>query len=93
MSALKEGLTLALILIALGCLLILASAAAGAGTLVRESGYQIHIHYTKPVDVAWRTIGPPFATKQLCEDIRTSIMLEFLHDRVVCRYVDELWSK
>ena len=93
MTAIKEGLTLVFIMIAIGCVLILASAAAGASNLVRESGWQIHLHYATPVDVAWRTIGTTFATKELCEDVRTTIMLEFINDRVVCRWVDELWSR
>ena len=93
MNAIKDGLTLVFVMVALGCLLTLISAAAGADTPVRESGYQIHVHYAKPVDVAWRTIGTPFETKQVCEDVRTTIMLEFINDRVVCRWVDELWSR
>jgi hypothetical protein len=69
------------------------SAAASARTLVRESGWQIHVYYTKPVNgQAWITIGTPFETKQLCEDIKFPILIERIHDRVLCVWVGELWT-
>lgn len=69
------------------------SAAASARTLVRESGWQIHVYYTEPVNGrAWVTIGPPFETKQLCEDIKFPILIERIHDSVLCVWVGALWT-
>lgn len=94
MSALKEGLTLVFIMVALGCLLLLASAAAGAQTPVRETGWQVHIYYKVPKDNrGWDTIGPPFEDKRVCEDIAYPVMLERIQDRVRCVYVDELYVR
>lgn len=94
MTALKEGLTLVLIMIAIGCLLILASAAAGAQNLHRSTGWQVHIYYKVPKDNrGWDTIGPPFEDKRVCEDIAYPVMLERIQDRVRCVWVDELYVR
>ena len=69
------------------------STAASARTLVRESGWQIQVHFTEPVNGrTWVTIGTPFPTKQMCEDIKFPILIERIHDSVRCVWVRELWS-
>lgn len=94
MSALKEGLTLVFIMIAIGCVLALFAAAAGAQGLHRPSGWQIHIYYAVPTNNrGWDTIGPPFPTKEFCEETAFPILIERIKDRVRCVYVDELYVR
>lgn len=69
------------------------AAEASARTLVRESGWQIQVYFTEPVNGrTWVTIGTPFPTKQMCEDIKFPILIERIHDRVLCVWVGELWT-
>lgn len=90
----KDGLTLVFTVIAISCLLALFAAAAGAQSLHRPSGWQIHIYYTVPVDNrAWKTIGPPLPDKKLCEETAFPILIERINDRVRCVWVDELYVK
>lgn len=71
----------------------LSAAVATARTLIRESGWQIHVYYTEPVNGrTWIAIGTPFETKQLCEDIKFAIMIERIQAKVLCVWVGEIWT-
>ena len=90
MSYIKDSLTLLFVTIAVGSLLCLMAAAAGAQTAAKV-GWQIHVmQFTQ---MRQFTIGPPFPTRQLCEDIRFPIMIEMIDDRVECRPVVDNYNK
>lgn len=84
----KDGLTLAFTIVAVGSLLALMSAAAGAQ---QKTGWQIHVFYAN--SARKMTIGPPFPTKQLCEEIRFPVMIEMISDRVECVVVADHYNK
>lgn len=88
MHWIKDSLTLLFTLIAVGSLVVLLSAAAGAQT---KTGWQIHV--TKAGSTRALTIGPPFPTKQVCEDVRFPVMIQMISDRVECLPVADHWNK
>lgn len=79
MNWLKDSLTL--LFTAVAVMSLLALLAAASATTVR-TGWQIHVFYAGSDRKV--TIGPPFPTKQLCEEIRFPVMIEMIGDRVEC---------
>jgi len=84
----KDSLTLLFTIAAVGSFLILLSAAAGART---KTGWQIHV--TKAGSTHKLTIGPPFPTKQVCDDVRFPVMIEMINDKVECLPVAGYFNK
>lgn len=86
MSYLKDSLTLLFVTVAVGSLLCLMAAAAGAQTKI---GWQIHVEQNGRLI----TIGPPFPTRQVCEDVRFPVMIEMISSKVECRAVADHYNK
>jgi hypothetical protein len=86
MSWIKDSLTLLFVVVAVGSLLCLMAAAAGAQTKV---GWQIHVTQKGRLF----TIGPPFPTKQVCEDVRFPVMISMVQDTVECLPVADYFNK
>lgn len=86
MSWIKDSLTLLFVVVAVGSLLCLMAAAAGAQTKV---GWQIHVTQKGRLF----TIGPPFPTRQVCEDVRFPVMIAMVQDIVECLPVADHFNK
>jgi hypothetical protein len=82
----KEALTFIFTMIAVGSLLVLLSAAAGAQT---KTGWQIQV----VKDNKRFTIGHPFPTKQLCEEVRFPVMIGMIHALTECAPVADYWNR
>ena len=86
MNWVKDSLTLLFTLVAVGAFLCLIAAAAGAQTKV---GWQIHVTQKGKLF----TIGPPFPTRQVCEDVRFPVMISMINDIVECLPVADHFNK
>jgi hypothetical protein len=85
-SWIKDGLTLLFTTIAIGSLLVLMAAAASAQV---KTGWQIQVVKNN----LRHNIGPPFPTKQLCEEVRFPVMIEMINDKVECLPVADHYNK
>jgi len=79
---LRDTFTLFFALFAMGAFLALLSAAAGAQT---RTGWQVHVYFAVPRNGQVRTtIGPPFPTFAICQDVAFPLIVAMLDDRVRC---------